>query len=474
MSNVITYPLIIGGEKKFTEKTQTVLNKYDGSVYAQVSAASEADVNEAVAKAKAAFETTEFDTLSRYQVLMRAAQLMLERKEDLAETLIRETGKTVQDAHNEVLWSADLLTESAEEAKRIHGETFCMAAPWLDSRTCYTRREPIGVVAAITPFNFPLNLVVHKVAPALAAGNPVVLKPASSTAVIGWKFCQVLLDAGVPAGFVSCLTGSGRVVGNALTGNPDVAFYSFTGSVEVGKQIKSEIGLRKCALELGSNAATIVCEDYDLDAAAQACADAAFCNAGQVCIHLQRIFVQRSVYEAFVEKLVKEAQSWVVGDPSDPATKIGPMIAPAETERVAEWVKEAVEGGAKVRCGNRHEKALFWPTVLTDVKREMRVMKDEVFGPVTCVVPFDTVEEAIEMVNDSRYGLNAGILTNRLPEAMQAVAKIKSGSVIVGGTCGFRFGSMPYGGVKESGFGKEGPHYAVEEMTELKAVVILN
>ena len=244
--------------------------------------------------------------------------------------------------------------------------------------------------------------------------------------------------------------------------------------MDVGKSIKSAIGLRQCAMELGSNAATIVCEDYDLASAVASCADAAFCNAGQVCIHLQRIYVQRPIYEEFVARLTEAAKAKVVGDPMASATDIGPMIAEKEALRVECWVAEAVAGGAEAHCGNRREKALFWPTVLTGTTRDMRVVQEEVFGPVVCVMPFDTMQEAYDMVNDSRYGLNTGILTNNIAVAMEATRVLQSGSVIVGGTCGFRIGNMPYGGVKDSGFGKEGPRYAIAKMSQTKTVVILN
>lgn len=473
MSEVKQYPLIIAGEEVPTKESITVYNKYTGQPYAKVAAAQKADVDRAAAAAKKALEETFFDVEQRYTILMKAAELMAARKAELADVLTKETGKPLQDAANEVEWSLSLFTESAEEAKRLTGETVCFPVPWLEGQTCFTKREPVGVVAAITPFNFPLNLVVHKIAPALAAGNPVILKPATATSVIAFKLCQILLDAGVPKGFLSYLTGSGAQIGAWLTQNPDISFYSFTGSVEVGKQIKSEIGLRKCALELGSNSATIVCKDYDLEAAATACADAAFTNAGQVCIHLQRLFVERDIYEPFVARMVELANQRVVGDPENEKTDIGPMIAESEAKRVEAWVAEAEKQGARVHCGNKREKALFWPTVLTGTTPDMKVRCDEVFGPVVCVEPFDTVDEAFDLVNDSRYGLNGGILTRDLATAMQAAAKIKTGSVIIGGTCGFRFGNMPYGGVKESGMGKEGPKYAMEEMTEEKTVVIL-
>ncbi len=473
MADMNQYPLIIGGEKVTTEAFAIVDDKYTGDGFAKISVADESHVQAAVDAAKKAFAETYFDVNQRYEILMKAADLMAARKAELAEILIHETGKTVQDANNEVDWTLGLFVESAEEAKRLTGETVCFPVPWLDTQTCYTRREPIGIVAAITPFNFPLNLVAHKVAPALAAGNPVILKPAQSTSVIGYKLCEILLDAGVPKGFLSCLTGSGAKIGKWLCANPDIAFYSFTGSVPVGTEIKNSTGLRKCALELGSNSATIVCKDFDIEAAATQCADAAFTNAGQVCIHLQRLFVERAIYEPFVKRMVELANERAVGNPADEKTDVGPMIAVAEAERVMDWIAEAEKAGAKVHCGNKRQRANVWPTVLTGTTRDMKVRKDEIFGPVVCIEPFDTTAEAYEMVNDSRYGLNGAIMTKDLATAMEAIAKIKTGSVIVGGTCGFRFGNMPYGGVKESGIGKEGPKYAIEEMTEMKTVVIL-
>ena len=474
MAQVTQYPLIIGGEKVLTKETRPIYNKYDGNLFATISVAGKEETDKAVAAAKQAFESTYFDVATRCSVLLKAKELMIERTAELVEILIRETGKTVQDATNEVNWSLDLFSDSAEEAKRIHGETVCFPVPWLDTRTCYTRREPVGVVAAITPFNFPLNLVMHKVAPALAAGNAVILKPAEATSVIGYKLCEILIDAGAPKGFVSCLLGQGQYIGDYLTQNPDIGFYSFTGSVPVGKKIKESIGLRRCALELGSNSATILCKDYDIEQAATACADAAFYNAGQVCISLQRIYVERAVYEQFLKRLVEVAKEKICGDPSDPKTHIGPMISLKDAERAMEWIAEAEKAGATVHCGNKREGSVVWPTVLTNVTRDMKVMKDETFAPIVSVVPFDTMEESYAMVNDSRYGLNSGILTNNLPVAMEAIAKLKTGSVIVGGTCGFRFGNMPYGGIKESGIGREAPKYAIEEMTEMKTVVILN
>lgn len=473
MSEVKNYPLMIAGEMVEKAETLPVYNKFTGQLYATVAAAEKEDVDRAVSAAQKALAAGGFAPEARYGVLMRAAALVAERREMLAEILIQETGKTVQDAHNEVDWSIDLFTESAEEAKRIHGETVPFPQGFMAGATAYTRREPVGIVAAITPFNFPFNLAVHKLAPALAAGNPVILKPATVTAVIGWKLCELLVDAGAPAGYVSCLTGEGGAVGGALAADPRIGFYSFTGSVPVGRALHGAIGLRKCALELGSNSATIVCEDWDVEAAAQAAAADAFSNAGQVCISLQRVYVHSSLYERFVARLAQLAGEKQVGDPACPDTEIGPMITEKEARRVMAWIAEAEAGGARVECGNKRQGSLVWPTVLTGTQPDMRVVRDEVFGPVVSVIPFDDVEDAFAMVNNSVYGLNAGILTGDLKTAMRATQALKTGSVIVGGTCSFRLGSMPYGGVKNSGMGREGPRYAVEEMTELKTVVIL-
>lgn len=474
MTAAITkYPVLISGEKVYTDKIINVYDKYTNELIAEICAADEVLVNRAVAEAKHAFETTYFDVQTRYNVLMKAAHIMTERCDELADILTGEAGKIPADAKNEVLWTIDLIMDSAEEAKRINGETVCFPVPWLDTRTCYTRREPVGVVAAITPFNFPLNLVAHKVAPALAAGNAVVLKPAAVTPIIAYKFCEILIEAGLPRGFIHYLGGSGEEVGNALVANKDINFYSFTGSVPVGSSIKEKIGMRRGAFELGSNSATVICEDYDPIKAADMCAGDAFANAGQVCISLQRIYVQRPIFDAFLKRLVENAKAKIAGDPRKPGTDLGPVISGKDASRIIEWIEEAVRDGAVVHCGNKREGNVVWPTVLTNVNRDMKVIKDEVFGPVVSVIPFDTVDEAIGMVNDSRFGLNAGILTNNISVAMEAIPKIKTGGVIVGGTCSFRFGNMPYGGVKDSGIGREAPRYAIEEMTDLKTVVIL-
>ncbi|GGD77850.1 aldehyde dehydrogenase family protein [Paenibacillus nasutitermitis] len=467
------YPLLISGEKVSTGQLLPVQDKFTGELYAHVHQASKEDVSRAIQEAKRAQATVPFGIPQRYEVLMKAAQIMRSRAEELADIMVAEAGKIKREALFEVYWSADIFTESAEESRRLHGETFSLPVPGLDQKTCYTLRQPVGVVGAITPFNFPLNLVAHKVAPALAGGNAVVLKPAEKTPVIAYKLCEILLEAGLPAGYLQYLGGEGATVGEWMIADPGIDYYSFTGSVKVGKRIKEATGLRRVSLELGSNSATIVHSDADPAAAAAACSQGAFSNAGQVCISVQRIYVHETIYDRFLAELISQAELLKVGDPRQEDTGIGPMIAEKEAIRVQEWIEEAVQGGAVAHTGNKREGAHVWPTVLSNVSPEMKVVNSEVFGPVVSVTPYSTLDEAIDHVNRSDYGLQAGILTNDLQAAMQASRRIRTGGVIVGGTSAFRIGCMPYGGVKNSGIGREGPRYAIEEMTDLKTVVLL-
>lgn len=472
-TGIPNYPLLISGERVETGDMLAVTDKFTGEVYARIHQATKADVARAAREAKECRQSVAFPVMSRYEVLRKAAGLMQERAAELADVMVAEAGKLRADALNEVYWSVDIFVEAAEEAKRLHGETFTLPVPGLDGKTCYTMRMPVGVVGAITPYNFPLNLVAHKVAPALAAGNAVVLKPASQTPVIAYKLCEILLEAGVPAGYLHYVAGAGSTVGQWLIEDPNIDFYSFTGSVSVGRRLKEQCGLRRSALELGSNSATIVHADWDPIQAAKAAADSAFSNAGQVCISLQRLFVHESIYEPLLAELVKLASQLQVGDPRLSTTQVGPMISEQEAVRVQAWIEEAVQGGAVAHCGHKREGALVWPTVLSQAQPHMKVMQQEAFGPVVSVTPYRTLDEAIDKVNDSEFGLQAGLLTKDIGAAMEASRRIRTGGLIIGGTCAFRIGSMPYGGVKNSGMGREGPRYAMEEMTDLKTVVIL-
>jgi len=408
----------------------------------------------------------------RYQILSRVSASLLARREEIALTIAREAGKPLKEALVEVGRAANTFRLSAEEATRIHGEMVPLGSAGTENRFAYTIRVPVGVVCAITPFNFPLNQVAHKVAPALAAGNTVILKPASATPLSSLTMCRLLEEAGLPPGRINLVVGGGADVGEMLLNDSRPDFYTFTGSPPVGRHIRDRVGLRPVTLELGSNSATIVHGDADLHKAAAACGRMAFANAGQVCISVQRIMVQGQVMDSFCRLLVEQAEKLVVGDPTDPNTDVGPMISLEAAVKAEKWVREAVDGGSRLLTGGRREGTIFFPTILVDVQPDMKVVCEEVFAPVVTVIPYDGFEEALDMVNDSRFGLQAGVFTQSLPLAMQAAQRLDVGGVIVNDTSSFRADEMPYGGVKGSGAGREGPRWAVEEMTKSKVVVI--
>lgn len=465
-------PIYINGEWRTTEKFVPVTNKYTGRVIARVAAASWEEVEEAVAAAERAFRKNALPPWRRYQILSRTAELIRDRREELGMTIAREAGKALRDALAEADRAANTFRLSAEEAVRICGEMVPLGSAGTENRFAYTIRVPVGVVCAITPFNFPLNLVAHKVAPAIAAGNTVVLKPSTAAPLSSLALCRILEEAGLPPGHLNAVVGSGDEVGEMLLGDPRVAHYSFTGSPAVGRRIAERAGLRRVTLELGSNSATIVHGDADLAKAARACGRMAFVNAGQVCISVQRVLVQEEVMEPFCRLLVEEAEKLVVGDPADPQTDVGPMISEEAARRAEQWVREAVAGGATVLTGGRRKGSLFYPTVLTGVRPDMKVVCEEVFAPVVSVLPYGTFGQALEMVNNSRYGLQAGVFTGSLELAMRAARELEVGGVIINDTSLYRTDEMPYGGVKGSGTGREGPKYAIEEMTERRLVVI--
>ena len=449
-----------------------VVHKYSGEMLAEVVEATAADVAAAVAAARRAAERP-LSPRRRYDVLQAAAGLVAAQQTDLARLIAREAGKPLKDASTEVARAAETLTLSAEEAKRIAGEGVPVeASPGGEDRLAFTLRVPVGVVAAITQFNFPLNLVVHKVGPALAAGNAVVLKPATATPLAAIRLCEILAAAGLPAGYLSLVVGPGATTGEALLAHPGVDLFTFTGSPAVGQHVKERTGLRRVTLELGNSSPNIVCADADLQRAADALARRAHGSAGQTCISVQRIYVQEAVADDFTRLLREATSRLVVGDPEDPATDVGPMISEAEAERAHAWVQEAVAGGARVICGGSRRGALMAPTLLTGVRPQMKVVCREVFAPVASVVPFAALDEAIAAANDTPYGLQAGVYTGSLATALEAARRLQFGGVIINDTSSFRADLMPYGGVKGSGMGREGPRYAVAEMTETRVVVV--
>ena len=409
----------------------------------------------------------------RYHILMRAAKLMDERIDDLARTLTMEEGKVIGEARLEVSRAAETIIGSAEEAKRLGSEVVPLdGAPGAGNRLGFTLRVPCGVVLAITPFNFPLNLVCHKVGPAIAGGNSVILKPATDTPLVALKFTQILLDAGLPPQAIQCLTGSGGQIGDILCSDPRVRKISFTGSRNVGERICHSAGIKKVTMELGSNAPVIILADADLDKAAKAIAVTGFANAGQVCISAQRILTHSSVYGDLIDALKPRVDELTTGDPLDEATKVGPMVRESDAVRVSEWIQEAAGQGARLLGGGEREGAVLTPSVLVDVTPEMKVSADEVFGPTVGLTRVDSVDEAIELANQTNYGLSAAIFTENLDNAMRFAREVDSGNLHINWGSQWRADLMPYGGLKDSGFGKEGPKYAVQEMTETKMVVM--
>ncbi|WP_153720759.1 aldehyde dehydrogenase family protein [Sporosarcina cascadiensis] len=470
-TSVRTYGLYINGEWHEKSVNNDVFNKYTKEVMARTAVAEEEDVNLAVKYAKESLKTP-FSPYDRYTVLLKAATALRARQDEIGEILAGEVGKPLAECKGEVERAALTLEVSAEEAKRIHGEGIPVeSAPGSEQRQAFTRRFPIGVVAAITPFNAPLNLMCHKVGPALAAGNSVVLKPAQTTPVSTLIFIDIMAEAGLPKGRLNLITGSGSTVGEWLLKNQDVNMITFTGSPSVGKFIRERAGLRKVALELGNNSATIVHKDADLEKSATLAAQKSFNNAGQVCISVQRVYVHEDIYEPFLVKMKEETEKLILGDPMDEATDIGPMIAESEAVRVENWVNEAAGQGATVETGGKRDGAFYQPTILTNVNDDMKVCRQEIFGPVVVVSTYRSEDDVIARVNDSEFGLQAGLFTNDLAFTMKAINEIHVGGLIINDTSGYRVDHMPYGGVKNSGTGKEGPRYAIEEMTEEKIIV---
>ncbi|WP_196604449.1 aldehyde dehydrogenase family protein [Pectinatus haikarae] len=467
------YELFIDGKKITSASTDEVYDKVTGEAFATIYTAGEKEIKMAVDAAQKAFDTVKLTPYQRYDILMKAAANVMQRQREFAETLSAEAGKPIKDAMGEISRSYQTLILSAEEAKRLTGEMVpIQGAPGCENRLAYTKRMPLGVVCAITPFNFPVNLACHKIGPALAAGNTVVYKPASATPLTASLLCDAFADAGLPAGFLNLVMGKGSLVGDLLVNDPRIKMFSFTGSVPVGKELQKAAGFRKIALELGSNSANIVHNDIEnIKMTAQLCAKYAFVNAGQVCISCQRVYVQKNIFEEFCTAAVEYTKTLKVGNPIEENTDIGPMIAEKEAVRIEKWVNDAVKGGAKLLIGGKRNGSFFNPTILTNTKENMNVICKETFAPVFSIIPYDTIDEAIAAVNNSTYGLQAGVFTKSLSVARLCAERIETGGVIINDGSTFRMDNMPYGGVKDSGIGREGPEYAVRELTEEKLIV---
>ena len=466
--------IFFGGQWQDRANKIEVRNPYDGTLVDTVPQASAADADAAIAGAvQGAAAMRKLTGYDRFQILRKAADAMFARQKELGRLISLEEGKTLAEGVFEAGRAAETIELSAEEAKRLGGEVLPLdGAPGAAGKLGFTIRVPCGVVVAITPFNFPLNLVCHKVGPALAAGNAVIVKPASDTPLSALKLVEILLEAGVPPLGIACLTGSGGELGRALCSDERVRKISFTGSVDVGKQICEVAGIKRVTMELGSNSPLIVLADADLQKVADAVVATGFANAGQVCISAQRVVAVDKVYRELLDVLKPRVEGIKIGNPLHEATKMGPMIRERDAVRVGEWVDEAVAQGAKLVCGGSREGTMYRPTVLADVKPEMKIVHDELFGPAVGVSSVATVEEAIQFANQSRYGLSAGLFTQDIDAALRFAREVDSGNLHINWGPMWRADLMPYGGLKESGFGKEGPKYAVQEMTEMKTVVI--
>ncbi len=463
----------VGGEFRTSGEPLEVHSPFDGSLVAGTFWTPDSEVEEAIQQAQAAFsEVAALPTFRRAEILRKMSAGVEARREELTCMLALEAGKPRKVGSAEVERAIFNLRNASEEAQRIEHELIPLdLLPAGKSRWGIVRRVPIGPVLAMTPFNFPLNLVVHKVAPAVAAGNSMVQKPSPRTPICSLILAEIAREAGVPAGAVNVISCPNERV-ERLVADERFKLFTFTGSAEVGWRLKTQAGKKRVLLELGGNAGVIVHSDADLDSAAERCARGGFSYSGQSCISVQRIFVHRSVLDRFLANLVDRVRALQAGDPLDEKTDIGPLINREALERVESWVNEAVAGGAKVLTGGKREQSVYYPTVLTNTRPHMRVNCAEVFGPVVTVEPYDSFERALEQVNDSRYGLQAGVFTRDMKAVFLAFETLDVGGVIVNDVSSFRVDHMPYGGIKDSGLGREGARYAIEEMTERKILVL--
>lgn len=468
------FPFFLAGLPGRSDTPLEVRNPYNGALVGRTWLAGDAEFDRAADQAvAAAARMRDLPAFERAAILQTAAAALKRRRDEIAATLAAEAGKPIKDASTEVDRAAMTFQISGDEARRIGGEVIPMdLAPYGMGRLAITRRFPVGPVAAISPFNFPLNLSAHKVAPAIAAGNPIVLKPATRTPLSALYLAEILTAAGLPQEAISVLP-MGRQTGDRLVTDERFRLLTFTGSSAVGWDMKSRAGKKRVILELGGNAGVIVDRSANLPFAAARVATGGFAFAGQSCISVQRVFVHDDVFEEFARQVVARVEALKVGDPLDPATDVGPMIEQGEAERVDAWVREAVDAGAQVLTGGRRlGGALYAPTVLTRVPLEARVCAEEVFAPLIALFPFRSFDDALRDVNRSRYGLQAGVFTADLEQTLQAFDRLEVGGLIVNDVPTWRIDHMPYGGVKDSGLGREGPRYTIEEMTEPKLLVI--
>jgi acyl-CoA reductase-like NAD-dependent aldehyde dehydrogenase len=462
----------IGGKSVATSDAYEVRSPYDGELVAVVHRAGPAEIEAAIAGAHRAFETTRrLASWQRAEILERISAAIAEQRDDFARTIALEAGKPIKTARGEADRAVFTFKVAAEESKRSYGEI--VPLDWLpgnEGRSAQVRRVPLGPVAGITPFNFPLNLVAHKVAPALAAGNPIVIRPASQTPISAFKLAQIVVEAGWPEEGIAVVP-STTAHAAPLVEDPRIKLLTFTGSPAVGWGLKGRAGMKRVTLELGGNAAVIVHADADTAYAAERIAWGGTTNSGQTCISVQRVYVHDSL-ESFEDELVQRFEQLVVGDPLDEATDVGPLISEGDAERVEQWLQEAVDGGARILTGGERDGSVVRPTIVAGAEESMRVSCEELFAPVVGVYGYSDPSDAISRAGTSDFGLQAGIFTNDLRIVDEAFERLEVGGLMVNDVSTFRIDHMPYGGVKQSGFGREGLRYAIEENTEMKLLTL--
>jgi acyl-CoA reductase-like NAD-dependent aldehyde dehydrogenase len=469
------HKLIVAGERVETGEWAEVASPYDGTVVGRVPKGDAALVDKAAKVAHEAFSSANFPQYERVAALEKAAELVRDHEDDLAATIAAEAGKPIKTARVEAQRCVDTLRFSAIEAAKLTGGTVPMEASAAgEGKVGIMLRVPYGVVGAISPFNFPLNLVAHKLGPAIAAGNSIVLKPAGQTPISAIKLSELLLEAGVPEGWLNVVCGSGSEVGDAIVKHDLTKAITFTGSAPVGWNLRSEVPHKKVNLELGSTAPLVVNEDGDWETAADKAKIHAYSHAGQSCISIQRIILHEAIADDFTARLQKNVEELVVGDPMDENTDVGPLITPGDRDRVKEWVDEAVSGGAELLSGGElvDEDRCLAPTLLKDVPLDSKCWREEVFGPVAVITTAASFDEALDLANDAKFGLHAGVFTRDLGRGLEAGNRLEFGGVLINEVPTFRADQMPYGGVKDSGNTREGPAFAVKELTEERLVTL--
>ncbi len=466
------YPIYIAGEFLKTDQLLKVQNPFNQEVIAETCLAGTTELEKAIVKGRAVKnEMRDLPAYKRFQILKQLSEAVGDHMEEMAMLLAQEAGKPLRFAKGEIARGQQVLLVAAEEAKRLPREYFSI--DWTaagENKEGLVKYFPIGLIAGIAPFNFPLNLALHKIAPAIASGNPIIIKPARNTPLSVLNFARMVDQTDLPKGAFSVLP-MDREAGNQLVTDERIKMLSFTGSPQVGWKMKREAGKKKVALELGGNAGVIVSKDADLDLAVQKCTVGGYAYSGQVCIHVQRIFVQEQVFDNFIEKFKTATQKLKFGDVQDPETDISVMIDEDNAKRVEEWVEEAKSDGAEVLFGGNRKGGYYEPTIITNTKSTMKVCALEVFGPVVTVEKYRDFSEAIEQINNSRYGLQAGVFTNSINEMNHSFNEIEAGGIIINDVPTFRVDHMPYGGVKDSGFGREGLKYSIHEMMEPRLMV---